>query len=102
VNRLLLQASVQQRGAMRWTPAGLPVLDLVLRHEGQSLEDGAPRKVSLEIRALGIGAVSRALSVLSLGQTGTFGGFLAPARNGRGLLFHITSVEPGTQPDDRP
>ena len=101
MNRLVLQATVQQRGAMRYTPAGLPALDLVLRHEGQALQDGVPRQVCLEIRALGIGAVSAALSALALGQSGTFGGFLAPARNGRGLLFHVTSVEPGAPGTDR-
>jgi primosomal replication protein N len=31
---------------------------------------------------------------MALGSEGLFGGFLASARNGRGLLLHITSVEP--------
>ena len=57
-------------------------------------EDGQPRKVSMEIRAIGIGGISQALGDMALGNQGLFGGFLAPARNGRGLLFHITSVEP--------
>jgi len=77
---------------MRYTPAGLPALDLRLHHESTVTEDGQPRKVSMEIKALGIGAVTTHLGTLVLGGSGTFAGFLTSLRNGRGLLFHITEV----------
>jgi primosomal replication protein N len=94
VNRLVLSARVVERGALRYTPAGLPALDSSLAHESEVTENGQPRKVSLEIRALAIGDVTDALAALPLGAPALFGGFLAAARNGRGLRFHITSVEP--------
>ena len=94
MNRLVLSAQLIQRDAMRYTPAGLPALNLSLKHESEVSEDGQPRKVSMEIKAVGIGAVSQGLSAMALGGAGLFGGFLTPFRNGRGLLFHITSVEP--------
>ena len=61
---------------------------------GQASEDGQERKVSLEIRAVGIGQVTQVLGAMVLGSEGLFAGFLAPSRNGRGLVFHITEVEP--------
>ncbi|MDE2147216.1 MAG: primosomal replication protein N [Burkholderiales bacterium] len=94
MNRLVLAASLVERAALRYTPAGLPALDSSLRHESEVSEDGRPRKVSLEIRAVAIGAVTRSLLALELGAPALFIGFLAPSRNKRGLLFHITSVEP--------
>jgi primosomal replication protein N len=94
VNRLLLSATVQQRGALRYTPAGLPALDLSLAHASEVSEDGQPRKVSLEIRAVGLGRITEPLAAMALGQAGLFGGFLAAARNGRGVVLHVTSVEP--------
>ena len=94
MNRLVLSAVLVQRGVVRFTPAGLPALDLSLQHESEVSEDGQPRKVSMEIRAIGIGVITQTLGALALGSAGQFGGFLASARNGRGLLFHITSVEP--------
>ena len=97
MNRLVLDATLAQRGAVRYTPAGLPALDLVLEHRSELSENGAPRKVSLEIKALGIGQIVQPLGALALGSTGTFAGFLASARNGRGLLFHITAFDP--EPD---
>ncbi len=94
MNRLLLSGSVLQRGAPRFTPAGLPALDLVLRHESEVEQAGQPRKVSLEIKALAIGEITVALTRLPLGSEARFAGFLASARNGRGWLFHVTEVEP--------
>ena len=78
---------------MRYTPAGLPALDMRLQHAATVTEDGLPRQVSLEIKAVAIGQITRSLAALALGSAGTFAGFLAAARNGRGLLFHITSVD---------
>jgi primosomal replication protein N len=93
MNRLVLQATLVQRQAMRYTPAGLPALDLSLAHSSAVSEDGQPRQVSFEMRAVAIGAVTRSLQPLPLGSMGRFGGFLTSQRNGRGLLFHITEVE---------
>ncbi|MCW5633779.1 MAG: primosomal replication protein N [Rubrivivax sp.] len=93
MNRLVLAATLVQRSALRYTPAGLPALDLALKHESTVSEDGQPRKVSMEMRAVAIGAVTQRLAALALGQGGTFAGFVTSARNGRGWLFHITEVE---------
>lgn len=94
MNRLVLDATLVERAALRYTPAGLPALDLSLKHESTVTEDGQPRKVSMEMRALAIGAITQVLVPLALGTAALYGGFLTSTRNGRGLLFHITSVEP--------
>ena len=92
MNRLVLAGHVVERGAMRYTPAGLPALDLKLKHESEVSEDGQPRKVSMEIRAVAIGAVTRPVNALALGTPAGFAGFLAASRNGKGLVFHVTEV----------
>lgn len=93
MNRVVLQAQVVRRGAVRYTPAGLPALDLSLKHESVVTEAGHPRKVSLEIRAVGIGAVAENLGKLAVGDTAGFAGFLGAARNGKGVLLHLTEFE---------
>ena len=98
MNRTVLSAQLLERGAVRYTPAGLPAIDCRLQHACTVTEDGQPRQVSLEIKALAIGAMSRPLGALALGQSGLFAGFLASTRNGRGLLFHITELSPGALP----
>jgi primosomal replication protein N len=93
MNRLVLSVQLVERGVMRYTPAGLPALNLSFKHESEVSENGQPRKVSMEIKAVGIGDITRPLSAMALGSTAHAAGFLAAARNGRGWLFHITEVD---------
>ena len=93
MNRLVLQAQLLERAALRYTPAGLPVLDLVLKHESTLTQDGAPRKVSLEIRARAVGEVIKRLNGLEIGSTYGFAGFLGSMRNGKGIVFHVTEFD---------
>ena len=94
MNRVVLSGVLVERQALRYTPAGVPALNLGLKHESMLSEDGQPRKVQMEMRAVAIGDITQPLGSMALGAESLFGGFLASARNGRGLLFHITSVEP--------
>lgn len=93
MNRVVLTAQVVERRAMRYTPAGLPALDLSLKHESEVGEAGHLRKVSFEMRAVGIGAVARKLEALAVGTTAGFTGFLGSQRNGKGVLFHVTELD---------
>ena len=92
MNRLVLSGRLIERGVLRHTPAGLPALDFKLEHQSELSEDQQVRKVSLQIRAIAIGAITQALAALALGEASTFAGFLSGTRNGRGLLFHVTSL----------
>jgi primosomal replication protein N len=92
MNRLVLSARLIERGNLRYTPAGLPALDFRLEHQSELSEESQVRKVSVQVRAIAIGAITRSLTALNLGDAGTFAGFLAGNRNGRGLLFHVTSL----------
>ena len=107
MNRMVLSAQLLERGAVRYTPAGLPAIDCKLMHASTVTEDGSPRQVSLEIKALAIGVLSRPLGALALGSSALFAGFLATTRNGRGMLFHITELTPDavactSEPDSEP
>ncbi len=101
MNRLVLSATLLERGATRYTPAGLPALDLLLKHESVVSEDGQPRKVFMELNAVALGGITKPLLQQALGSQGQFAGFLAAARNGKGLRFHVTALEfePGVQSD---
>ena len=78
---------------MRFTPAGLPALDLSLKHESEVVQFGAKRKISVEIRARAVGPVTEAMLGAELGVEHEFAGFVGAQRNGRGIVFHIQSIE---------
>jgi primosomal replication protein N len=92
MNRLVLSGSLVRRGALRYTPAGLPAVDFELQHESSVVQDGQERKVSMSLKALAIGSIVPSVAGLALGAPAVFDGFLAASRNGRGLLYHVTEV----------
>jgi len=93
MNHLVLRAKVLERAAIRYTPAGLPALDLMLTHESQVEEAGARRKVALDIKAVAVGEIVKRVQALSLTEDTVFTGFLSAQRQGRGTVFHITCLE---------
>ena len=82
-----------ERGALRYTPAGLPALDLSLGHESETVQLGKARKLKLELRARAVGELTGSLLNAELGTEHCFEGFLGSQRNGRGVVFNIQAVE---------
>ncbi|WP_374661987.1 primosomal replication protein N [Inhella sp.] len=82
------------QAALRTTPAGVPALDLTLEHQGQAMEAGHPRRVILRLHAVALGELARRLPQLGAGDLFLWTGFLAPGRNGKGVVFHLSDVEP--------
>lgn len=89
MNRLVIQASVLEMGAPRYTPAGVPVADLLLEHQSQQQESGQERTVKLQLKAIGFGSVAERLKSLTFGVSVEFQGFLTQARVGKGVVLHI-------------
>jgi primosomal replication protein N len=74
---------------MRYTPAGVPALNFLLEHESQVLEIGVPRTVKVVVKAVAFGAVAERLAKQALGSVWKFSGFLANARQGKTVVFHV-------------
>ncbi len=77
---------------MRYTPAGLPAIDVVLSHESEVIDTGIPRQVKLSLRAVAFGSMAETLAVASLEAKWEFKGFLGLSRNGKGVVFHIQDI----------
>ncbi|MGC4365884.1 primosomal replication protein N [Hydrogenophaga sp. R2] len=89
MNRFGVTAVVVQVQSLRYTPAGIPAVNLVLEHESQVVELDTPRLVKLQLRAVAFGALAEVLSRQGMDTICRFEGFLANARNGKGVVFHI-------------
>ena len=74
---------------MRYTPAGIPALNCRLDHESQIQEAGAIRTVKMTIKAVAFGADAERLVQQAVGSVWSFKGFLANARQGKSVVFHI-------------
>jgi len=90
VNQLVLTATAQEVSPLRYTPAGLPAVEMALSHESEVQEAGHPRRVELAISAVALGDVAMLLADTPLGASLSVQGFLAPARKGSNkLVLHI-------------
>jgi primosomal replication protein N len=93
-NRLTLDATLAQRGDLRYTPAGIPALDCVLRHASIQPEAGGERKVECELQAVAFGEPALALARIPAGTELRCKGFLARRyRTGQTLALHLNEFE---------
>jgi len=74
---------------MRYTPAGLPALNLRLEHESEVIEAGGQRTVKVAMKAVAFGTLAERLAKQAIGSVWSFSGFLANARQGKSVVFHI-------------
>lgn len=93
MNQTILSARIAEAAALRYTPAGLPALDLRLAHESEATEAGSRRQVRVEIRAVAFGADAETLARQAVGSGFRFTGFLAAPRHGKHPVLHIQSFQ---------
>jgi primosomal replication protein N len=94
VNRVTLDATLADAGALRFTPAGIPAFDGVLRHASRQPEADGERTVDCEIAAVAYGEHARALAKLATGTALRCHGFLARRyRTGITLALHVNEFE---------
>ena len=93
MNQTILSARIAEAKALRYTPAGLPALDLTLEHESEALEAGSTRQVKAEIRAVAFGTDAETLARQAVGSGFRFTGFLAAPRHGKHPVLHIQSFQ---------
>lgn len=90
-----LDGELIERGAVRYTPAGVPVLDCRLRHRSEQIEAGLPRSIEFEINAVALGDLAPVVNRVHPGDRLEVDGFLAPSRKGSSsLTLHITACRP--------
>ena len=92
MNKLVLQAEVVQIEPLRYTPAGIPLLNVVLHHVSEQVEAGMKRKVECELNAVVLGDI--ALKGLKVGLHIQVSGFLAKrSLKSTQLVMHINHID---------
>ena len=99
MNTVKLTARIAEASPLRYTPAGIPALNLVLEHESEVVENGMARQVKLTVRAVAFGSLAESAGQLELGKLQLFTGFLINARTSKSLVFHIQAIAQASQPN---
>jgi primosomal replication protein N len=93
-NRVEISGVITELKALRYTPAGLPVVEFRLKHESERAEAGATRKVNAEIEAVAFEAQARLLAAVTMGKPLKAEGFLcAKNRQSKKPVLHVTNIE---------
>jgi primosomal replication protein N len=88
-NLLVITASISESQALRFTPAGVPALNLILDHASQAEEAGIKRQVITSLKAMAFGSVAERLAKQEIGSCWRFEGFIANATRSKSLVLHI-------------
>jgi primosomal replication protein N len=79
---------------LRFTPAGIPVLEFRLRHASMQNEAGGSRRVELDIPAVAFGSLAQRLAQDAPEGTIVACGFLAPrSLRSTQLVLHAQRIE---------
>ena len=90
VNQVSITAVVLEVKPLRYTPAGLPAVEMLLEHESEVIEAGQARRVQLNIPAIALGDIALLLADTPLGASLAIQGFIAQARKGSSkVVMHI-------------
>jgi primosomal replication protein N len=94
-NEAVIGGRLLKRGALRFTPAGIPILDFVIAHSSVQSEAGSRRQVQCDVDAVAVGELAVRIEATKINQPLQVAGFLARNSVGnRKLMLRAVRVEP--------
>ncbi|MGB6105161.1 MAG: primosomal replication protein N [Pusillimonas sp.] len=94
MNQLVLTATAIEVKPLRYTPAGLPAVEITLSHESEVQEAGHMRRIELVLPAVALGDIALLLADTPLGAFLSIQGFIAPSRKGSNkVVLHIQQAD---------
>ena len=93
-NLLVIQGELLKVEELRFTPAGIPILNLVIGHTSEQVEAGMKRKVECEVNAMVMGELAKTCQSLQAGTPVKVAGFIAKRSfKSTQLVLHINRLE---------
>lgn len=93
-NRTELAGRLLERGILRYTPAGIPVIEFRVTHVSEQIEAGTSRRVECELACTALGPPALLLKESSPGTELTVSGFLvARSLKQKTPVLHVTVIE---------
>lgn len=93
-NRTQLCGRLETRGALRFSPAGVALIEFTITHRSEQVEAKAPRKVECAISALAAEGVAEQVAKFAKGCQVKATGFLAKeSRSSSALVLHVQTIE---------
>ena len=92
-NRLVIDGQLLELDSLRYTPAGVPRIEMKIRHASTRTEAGTQRQVQCEVPALALGKAAEQAALLKPGQQVKAEGFLAQrSLRSTQLVMHVDEI----------
>ena len=93
-NEVELTGELTAIESLRYTPAGVALVNFRLLHRSQQIEAGVKRQVECEMNGIAMAEVAKAMSGMQIGQTVRVVGFLnRKNRMSAQQILHATKAE---------
>lgn len=93
-NRAQLCGRLETRGALRFSPAGVAMVDFTIAHRSEQQEAKASRKVQCVVQAIAMEDLAQKIAAFPKGASVKATGFLAQAsRTDSKLVLHVQKIE---------
>jgi primosomal replication protein N len=88
-NAVVLTACIAEVQTLRYTPAGIPALQLVLEHQSEVQDVQGKRQIKMVLKAMAFGALAERLASQAVGSNWNFQGYLSNSRAGKSVVLQI-------------
>ena len=93
-NRTKLAGRLLERGSLRYTPAGIPVIEFRVAHVSEQIEAATSRRVECELACVAVGPTALLLKETSPSAGLIVSGFLAArSLKQKTPVLHVTTIE---------
>lgn len=93
-NQIIISGTLIAIDALRYSPAGIPVLNFKIQHESDQVEAGVNRHIKCELPVQALGQNAQMIAAAQVGESITIEGFLAAkSRNVARTVLHVNKVK---------
>ena len=93
-NQTVICGTVTEKGGLRYTPAGIAVVEFKIGHASRQIEAGKPRKVECEIPVVALAQSAETVAAITPGTMVKVAGFLTKkSRMSLQLVLHACKID---------
>jgi primosomal replication protein N len=93
-NQTVICGKIAKPGAVRYTPAGIAVIEFTVNHASKQKEAGVVRQIIFDLPAVAVGQAALAIAELEPDSAVKLTGFLnRKSRMSQQLIFHTNRIE---------
>jgi primosomal replication protein N len=93
-NQVSISGVLVDKQPLRYTPAGIPLLSFVIRHQSEQIEAGMRRQVVCEIVVMALADLALQAEKIAEGSQVSASGFIAKrSMKSTQLVLHVNRIE---------